>query len=131
MVGPKGSPYEGGTFYITLNVSNNYPRMPPDVRFMTRIYHPSVRKEGFDVGRLCKDIIKSIWTSNSRIVDVVQLLNAMMKDPPTDNPVESSIAKEMTSDREGWFKKARQWAVHFADAPEVLEDVKDEEDEEA
>ena len=37
----------------------------------------------------------------------------------------------MTSDREGWFKKARQWSVHFADAPEVLEDVKDEEDEEA
>ena len=122
MVGPEKTPYEGGTFYVTLNMSKQYPRVAPEVRFMTKIYHPSVKKSGADMGKLCKDIIKSVWTNNSKVVDVVALLISMLKDPPTDNPVESSIAKEITSDPEAFKKKARQWAIHFADAEEDGDD---------
>ena len=107
---------------MTLNMSKQYPRVAPEVRFMTKIYHPSVKKSGADMGKLCKDIIKSVWTNNSKVVDVVALLMSMLKDPPTDNPVESSIAKEITSDPEAFKKKARQWAIHFADAEEDGDD---------
>ena len=52
------SPYEGGTFYIRVNMTAQYPINPPEIHFQTKIYHPSVKKDGDDQGKLCKDLIK-------------------------------------------------------------------------
>ena len=40
--GPKDTPYEGGTFEVLLNVPEQYPLMPPAVRYRTKIFHPNV-----------------------------------------------------------------------------------------
>ena len=48
-VGPVGSPYEGGIFYLYLKVPFSYPFDPPEVRFLTKIFHPNVNRHG-DVG---------------------------------------------------------------------------------
>jgi len=35
IVGPKGTPYEGGFFYFFLSIPTNYPWAPPKVKLMT------------------------------------------------------------------------------------------------
>ena len=40
--GPKGSPYEGGEFFVEIKFSNNYPFEAPEVRFLTPVYHPNI-----------------------------------------------------------------------------------------
>ncbi|XP_065189653.1 ubiquitin-conjugating enzyme E2 D4-like [Sycon ciliatum] len=42
--GPKGSPYEGGVFDITLKCIDENPFVLPDVTFITKIYHPIVKR---------------------------------------------------------------------------------------
>lgn len=42
MQGPKDTPYEGGVFELMINVPEQYPLAPPNVRFRTRIFHPNV-----------------------------------------------------------------------------------------
>ena len=49
ITGPVGSPYEGGVFYLYLKVPFSYPFNPPEVRFLTRIFHPNVSRHG-DIG---------------------------------------------------------------------------------
>lgn len=49
ITGPVGSPYEGGIFFLYLKVPFQYPFDPPEVRFLTRIFHPNVSRHG-DVG---------------------------------------------------------------------------------
>ena len=44
ITGPVGSPYEGGVFYLYLKVPFTYPFNPPEVRFLTRIFHPNVSR---------------------------------------------------------------------------------------
>jgi ubiquitin-conjugating enzyme E2 T len=41
--GPKGSPYENGTFHLSVNIPERYPIEPPIIRFITQIYHPNVK----------------------------------------------------------------------------------------
>ncbi|XP_026328180.1 ubiquitin-conjugating enzyme E2 T-like, partial [Hyposmocoma kahamanoa] len=49
--GPKGSPYEGGTFKLTVTIPDAYPFEPPLLKFTTPVYHPNIDKGG----RICMD----------------------------------------------------------------------------
>ena len=40
--GPPSSPYEGGTFHVSLIVPEQYPLSPPAVKFVTKVFHPNI-----------------------------------------------------------------------------------------
>lgn len=44
MLGPKGSPYEKGSFKLVVNIPKRYPFEPPLVKFLTPVYHPNIDK---------------------------------------------------------------------------------------
>lgn len=49
--GPSETPYEGGVFQLAFAVPEQYPLQPPQVRFLTKIFHPNVhfKVRGFDL----------------------------------------------------------------------------------
>ena len=49
--GPAGSPYEGGAFELAISVPEQYPLVPPEVKFRTKIFHPNVH---FKASRGCR-----------------------------------------------------------------------------
>ena len=40
--GPSETPFEGGVFQLVFSVPEQYPLQPPQVRFLTKIFHPNV-----------------------------------------------------------------------------------------
>ena len=46
ILGPEGSPYEGGEFKIEITIPHDYPFIPPKCRFLTKIWHPNVDPTG-------------------------------------------------------------------------------------
>lgn len=40
--GPPDTPYAGGTFEIDIQLPENYPFVPPKMKFITRVWHPNV-----------------------------------------------------------------------------------------
>lgn len=46
----------GGKFKLELFLTDDYPMVPPKIRFLTKIYHPNVDK----LGRICLDVLKSM-----------------------------------------------------------------------
>merc|ERR1712216_275951 len=44
--GPDGSPYQGGTFWFSLNFPPDYPAKMPRIRCMTQIFHCNIDRSG-------------------------------------------------------------------------------------
>lgn len=80
ILGPVGSPYEGGKFFIHIMIPTLYPMMPPVVRFLTKIVHPNVSRHG-DVGI---DIIQHNWSLAITISKLLLSLQSLLTDPFTE-----------------------------------------------
>ncbi|KAF1870926.1 hypothetical protein Lal_00030238 [Lupinus albus] len=71
--GPDDTPWDGGTFKLTLQFSEDYPNKPPTVRFVSRMFHPNIYADG----SICLDILQNQW---SPIYDVAAILTSIQKD---------------------------------------------------
>ena len=54
-IGPDGTLYEGGTFFVRMLLSHNYPFSPPEVQFLTRFYHCNVNS----MGHVCLPVLRN------------------------------------------------------------------------
>ena len=60
----KKSPYEGGKFKVEIHFPPEYPMKPPELKFQTKIYHPSVGSQDGAVGH---EILGKNWAPTLNI----------------------------------------------------------------
>lgn len=110
IAGPSESSYEGGLFNLELFLPEEYPMVPPKVRFVTKIYHPNVDK----VGRICLDIIKDRWSPALQISKVLLSIQLLMSSPNPDDPLANDVAEHWKKNEAEAMKTAREWTAKFA-----------------
>merc|ERR1711991_1245404 len=110
IAGPSQSPYEGGVFNLELFLPEEYPMVPPKVRFMTRIYHPNVDK----IGRICLDILKDKWSPALQIRTVLLSIQALLSEPNPDDPLDNQIADLWKRDLKRAKANAVEWTRKYA-----------------
>uniref|UniRef100_A0A804NTP3 UBC core domain-containing protein n=1 Tax=Zea mays TaxID=4577 RepID=A0A804NTP3_MAIZE len=71
--GPSETPYEGGVFQLAFAIPEQYPLLPPQVRFLTKTFHPNVH---FKTGEICLDILKNAWSPAWTLQSVCNLLRS-------------------------------------------------------
>ncbi|KAG0172427.1 Ubiquitin-conjugating enzyme E2 T [Apophysomyces sp. BC1034] len=109
--GPPDSPYEKGLFQLEINIPQQYPFHPPQIRFKTPIYHPNIDENG----RICADILKQDgWKPSLNLSTTLISLSTLMACPNPDDPLDADIAKEYTLDHAGFIKKATEYTLKHA-----------------
>jgi len=96
-----------------LFVPDDYPMIPPKIRFLTKIYHPNIDR----LGRICLDILKEKWSPSLKIDKVcfsVQLLLGVPNPYDPLNPLNSNVAQHWQKDETGALKIAREWTKKHA-----------------
>ena len=106
IAGPSGSPYEAGTFRLSVQIPDRYPLEPPRVRFMTPIYHPNIDSDG----RICLDTLKvqpqGCWSPSININTLLLTIRLLIANPNADDGLVPDITEEYRRDIGLWKKKA-------------------------
>lgn len=111
LTGPSETAYEGGKFLVKISFVENYPFKAPKAQFVTKIYHPNIKK---DSGEICKDIYEDSWVPTKTIKQVIDVLKSMLVAPNTDTPLETDIATEYTKDKSKFEATAKEWVKKYA-----------------
>ncbi|KAL5368298.1 ubiquitin-conjugating enzyme [Cryptosporidium parvum] len=88
--GPKDTFWESGTFNLIMQFSEEYPTKPPDVRFLSKMFHPNIYPDG----RICLDILQNQWSALIDIASVLTSIQSLLSDPNPNSPA-NTIASEM------------------------------------
>jgi len=107
---PKGSNYQGGSFYLDIKFPTDYPFKPPKIRFITRIFHPNVNTNG----TICLDILGEKWSPALTISKVMMSICSWLDDPNPDDPLVPDIASLCKSDQPKYKEKCREWTAKHA-----------------
>jgi len=110
IMGPEGSPYEGGVFYLRIQFPQDYPFKPPKVTFKTKIYHCNINSQG----HICLDILKDNWSPALTTSKVLLSICSLLTDPNPADPLDGNIAHQYIHDRETHDKLARDWTQRYA-----------------
>ncbi|CAD7079893.1 unnamed protein product [Hermetia illucens] len=110
ILGPAGSPYEGGKFFLYIYFPDSYPMLPPIVRFLTKILHPNVSRHG-DVGI---DIIQHNWSIALTVSKLLLSVQSLLTDPFTEICMEPELGVMYEHDRQRYETLARSWTWKFA-----------------
>lgn len=110
IIGPEGSPYEGGIFYLRIDFSNDYPFKPPKIIFVTKIYHCNINSSG----SICLDILKDQWSPALTISKVLLSICSLMNEPNPDDPLVQDIASLYKSNKMEHDMRAKMFTLEYA-----------------
>ncbi|XP_017539542.1 ubiquitin-conjugating enzyme E2 T [Pygocentrus nattereri] len=114
IIGRSSTPYEGGVFQLEIKIPDRYPFEPPQIRFLTPIYHPNIDT----AGRICLDALKmppkGAWRPSLNISTVLSSIQLLMAEPNPDDPLMADISSEFKYNKAVYLEKARKWTSKYA-----------------
>ena len=112
LTGPESTPYEGGSWLITVHFPSDYPYKPPRLQFSTKIYHPNINVNG----GICLDILKERWSPVLTIGRVLNALRNLLIEPIVEDALEPAIAEQYVERHHLFTRMAAEWTRRYAQA---------------
>ena len=123
--GPEDTIYEGGFFKAILSFPIDFPQNPPEMRFITEMFHPNIYKDG----KVCISILHSHgvdvfnsqekaeerWRPSLGVEQILLSVISMLNDPNCDSPANVDAAVMFRNNRKDYEKKVRQLALKSMD----------------
>lgn len=110
--GPPSSPYDGGIFYVRIQIRGDFPFEPPECQFLTKIYHPNIDAQG----KICLDILDpEKWRLELMYLEGILLsICSLLDEPSVEDPLVPEIAAQFIQDRSRYNQIAREYTHRYA-----------------
>lgn len=117
--GPKSTPFESGMFKAQMIFPKNYPDEPPTFKFISKIWHPNIDKEG----NVCISIlhkpgnddfgyeeINERWMPVRSAESVIMSIICLLSSPNVESSANSDAGIQYRDDIDGYNRKVRNLA---------------------
>ncbi|CAB4431234.1 unnamed protein product [Rhizophagus irregularis] len=123
IMGPFDSPYEGGVFFLDIQIPTDFPWKPPRVKFTTKIYHPNINING----HIDLDILRQNWSPGLSISKLLLSICSFLTDPNPDCG-SLEISNIYKNDRARYEATVREWTRKYAmgDNSSIIEEQQKE-----
>lgn len=101
---PEGTPYEDGTFHLSLSFDETYPNNPPSCQFKTAMFHPNIYSDG----KICLDILQNRWSPTYDVAALLTSIQSLLPDPNPSSAANGSAASLFNSNRAAYEAKVRE-----------------------
>ena len=102
--GPDDTPWEGGTFRLLLEFSEDYPNRAPSVKFLSKMFHPNI----YGDGKICLDILQNQWSPIYDIAAILTSIQSLLSDPNLQSPANAEAAQLYDRDRRDYNRRVRE-----------------------
>merc|ERR1712241_1001175 len=99
--GPHDTPFEDGTFKLTIEFTEEYPNKPPTVRFVSKMFHPNVYADG----GICLDILQNRWSPTYDVSAILTSIQSLLDEPNPNSPANSVAAQLYQENRREYEKR--------------------------
>merc|ERR1712224_332842 len=104
ILGPENSPWDGGTFKLVLEFSEDYPNKAPNVKFVSKLFHPNVYADG----GICLDILQNNWSPIYDVAAILTSIQSLLCDPNPNNPANCEAARLFSENREEYTRRVAE-----------------------
>ena len=113
--GPEKTLYEGGFFKATLTFPEDFPQNPPEMKFITEMWHPNIYKDG----RVCISILhksgvdifneqekaEERWRPVLGVEQILVSVISLLNEPNCDSPANIDAGVMFRNNPEEYRKK--------------------------
>ena len=110
LIGPPGTPYEYGVFHLSISFPSDYPFYPPQLRFITKIYHRCIKNNGY----VCCCGLP--WSPAMTISKILETYLSLLRDPTLICGAGGvgEPGKQFENNRVAYDITAREWTQRYA-----------------
>ena len=101
--GPSDTPFDEGTFNLTLEFSEDYPNKSPVVKFQSKMFHPNIYSDG----SICLDILQSRWSPTYDVSAILTSIQSLLSDPNPNSPANSLAAQLYKENKREYEKRVK------------------------
>ena len=107
--GPEDTPWEGGTFKLALEFTEEFPYKAPIVRFTTKMFHPNSKAYTvYNDGTICLDILQNQWSPIYDIQAILTSIQSLLCDPNPNSPANSEAARLFVENKRNYVRRVRE-----------------------
>jgi len=120
LLGPKDTSYKGGVFFLNAHFPPEYPNKPPEIHFLTPIYHvnvnPTISKDGGSesLGHICISTL-NWWKPQYKMREVLLNIYSLFFMANPDSAYGIDRAKEFNEERSIYEEKVKFFTKKYAD----------------
>ncbi|MXQ99188.1 hypothetical protein E5288_WYG008316 [Bos mutus] len=113
--GPEGTPFEDGTFKLTIEFTEEYPNKPPTVRFVSKMFHPNGKYHFlieyskllyfYADGSICLDILQNRWSPTYDVSSILTSIQSLLDEPNPNSPANSQAAQLYQENKREYEKR--------------------------